>query len=567
MQFKKRLVHLAYGMEASLKYKKFKNFAYEILEDHRSIRKKYFDIFMIFLVLSTILILILEIKNNLPPIVYYYEIIAVIIFIIEWLGRLWVSSDGHKIVIKTYEEAKAKEIQLSSFGLMKSALKAKGKFVISPMSIIDLLAIIPTYRPLRVLRFFLLFRLFKVFRYTKSINFLLRVFVEKRFEFMTLFVLFAFMVFFASTVIYIFEGTGENEKIDNFYDAIYWAVITITTVGYGDISPMTPVGRFVTMFLIIGGIGIISFMTSIMTTAMTQKLEEVKSHHAISEVAKLKEYILICGYGKMGEVLAREFEEERRDFVIIDIDVRCIDEAKENGYIALCANSSDIEILKELQVDVKVRFAAVLMGNDATNLSVILSLRSLSETITIFARSNALEAKRKLEIAGASGVIFPYASAAYVGVEHFDMNEEAKRVVIFGYGQTAKELAKGFKAQTIGFRIIVADERKKFEAEEDGFEATVANLSEDQHLIMIGVGEGLDMLYCLCDSYEENLFVTLSARNLDKHLKIISLSATKDESKKMVLAGANHTISPYEIGAIRIARLVKKREKERREGI
>ncbi len=420
MSLKKRLLTFAYALEASKRYKKIKSLAYEILEDHTSVKKRYFDIFMIFLVLSTILILILEIKHTLSPMVYTFELIAVFIFILEWLGRLWVSSNAHMTVITTHEMYELQEEESSTWMLLKPALVEKVRFIISPMSIIDLLAILPSYRPLRVLRFLLLFRLFKVFRYTQNLNFLLRVFLEKRYEFITLLVIFAFMVFFASTVIYLFEGAGENHQIHSFFDAIYWAVITITTVGFGDITPQTNAGRFITIFLIIGGIAIISFMTSIITTSMTEKLEEVKEQHVLNEIAKLKSYVLICGFGKMGKELARELRRADEKFVVIDIKEEEIAEAKRENFLALRADASDTEILKILKCDKKIKHAVALTDDDALNLSIVLSLKSLNKDTIVYSRVNKKEAKEKLEIAGAREAIFPYKSAAIAAIEYLE---------------------------------------------------------------------------------------------------------------------------------------------------
>lgn len=419
MDLKKRILQYSYALEASSRYKIYKKYVYEVLEDNSSVKKRYFDFFMIFLVLTTILILILEIKNTLPPIIYVYENIAVVIFIIEWLARLWVSSDAHMKVIELQEQYEHDDKEITLKIILKTALKSKLDFVISPMSIIDLLAILPSYRPLRVLRFFLLFRLFKVFRYTQSVNFFLKVFIEKKFEFITLFMFFSFMVFFASTVIYIFEGDGSNDKINGFLDAVYWSVITITTVGFGDITPQTYEGRFITMFLIIGGISLISFMTSIITTSMTAKLEEAKSYQVINEASKLKSYILICGYGKMGEILADELHRVNEKFVILDTDEAQIELAKKDGYLALKADGSDIEILKELKCESKLKYAAALTNDDALNLSIILSLKSLNQDITIFSRVNEKDAQDKLEMAGAKEVIFPYMVAAKAAIEYF----------------------------------------------------------------------------------------------------------------------------------------------------
>jgi voltage-gated potassium channel len=418
MTLKERILRFSYDLASSKKYGEIKKRIWRLLNDPTYEYKKYFDFFMIFLVLSTIMILILEIKDKLPLWVYLYEGIAVIIFIIEWFGRLWVASDAHLDIIQTQEYAEYDQVNLTLWQLLKPALAKKVKFIISPMSIIDLLAILPSYRALRFLRFLLLFRLFKVFRYTENINDLLRVFVEKRFEFFSLIIIFAFLVFFASTVIYIFEGTGANPHIHGFYDAVYWAVVTITTVGYGDISPVTPEGRFVTIFLIISGITSISFMTSIITTAMAEKLELMKSNRTYHEIAKLKHFIVICGYGKMGKVLADELRLSDETIVILDATEEEVKEAQKDNFIALQADASDIDVLKALKMPGRVDYFVALTNDDANNLSIILSVKTIDPKIVIFARAVEKSARKKLLRAGAKEVIFPYEAAAIAAYEH-----------------------------------------------------------------------------------------------------------------------------------------------------
>ncbi len=418
MTLKERILSASYYLASSKRYAKIKKRVNAILNDSSSVEKRYFDYFMIFLVLSTIMILILEIKNKLPVWVYYYEALAVLIFIVEWLARLWVASDAHLDIIHTQENAEYEKRELTLWQLLKPALANKGKFIISPMSIVDLLAILPSYRALRFLRFLLLFRLFKIFRYTENINSLLRVFVEKRFEFLSLIIIFAFMVFFASTVIYIFEGAGANPDIHNFYDAIYWAVVTITTVGFGDISPVTPEGRFVTVFLIIGGITAISFMTSIITTAMAQKLEMMKTNQVFYQIGKLKNFIVICGYGKMGKVLASELRLSGETVVVIDpLEAEAL-QAQEDGFLALHADASDTELLDRLNLKGRVKYFVALTNDDAVNLSIILSVKTISEEIILFSRAVEKNAREKLLLAGAKEVVFPYESAAIAAYEH-----------------------------------------------------------------------------------------------------------------------------------------------------
>lgn len=412
------IVKFAYLIAASDRYNAVKSFVGEVLEDQNSLKKRYFDYFMIFLVLTTVFILIYEIKHELPLFIDYYEMFAIGVFIVEWLGRLWVSSDIHLEIIEGYEKA---QISGSKFKFNKTlgrVLKKKIDFIVSPMSIVDLLAILPSYRPLRILRILLLFRLFKIFRYTQSVNFFVRIFVEKRFEFGTLLILFTFVVFFSSTVIYIYEGVGNNENIQSFFDAIYWSIVTVTTVGYGDVTPVSGEGRFITLLLILGGLGIIAFSTSIITTALTEKMEAIKENRVKAEASKLKDFTIICGYSKMGKVLAGELEKIKEKFIIIDANENEVAKAKEKNYLAIRGDVTDVEILKELSADTRAKSVIALTHSDAVNLSVILSAKSLNENIRVIARANEKSSKQKFQIAGANQVIFPYEMTGLVAAEY-----------------------------------------------------------------------------------------------------------------------------------------------------
>ena len=412
-------INIAYFLESSTKYYTVKHFFYELLEDNNSKKRKYFDFFMIFLVLSTVAILIYEVNHDLLPWLDTYETIAIIIFIIEWLSRLWVSSHSHKHIIQDYEKSQLLNQKYLVSISLKKIIKEKVSFIFSPMSIIDLLAILPYYRPLRILRILMLFRLFKILRYTNSIKQFRHVFLEKKFEFLTLGIMFFMAIAFGSTIIFIYEGAGVNPNIDNYFDAIYWSVITISTVGFGDISPVTMQGRIATLFLVVGGMGVIAFSTSIVTTALSEKLLVLKEEKVIGEANSLNDFIIICGFGRMGKVLSNEFDKINQKFIVIDQNDDTFKYEDNQKLLTIKGDATNSKLLESVGINSgRASTIIAITDNDAVNLSIILTARSLNQNIRIIARANDTEVKNKLILAGASEVILSNEITALVASEY-----------------------------------------------------------------------------------------------------------------------------------------------------
>jgi len=412
------VVKLAYTLESSKTYYKTKHFFYETLEDENSLKRKYFDLFMIFLVLSTVAILIYEVNN--PSLIWLdtYEMVAIVIFIIEWLGRLWVSSHSRIHIIEDYEKSQLLGKPYKAGNSLKKIFKEKLNFIISPMSIIDLLAILPYYRPLRILRILMLFRLFKILRYTNSIKQFRYVFIEKKFEFLTLAILFVMAITFGSTIIYIYEGAGINPNITSFFDAVYWSVITISTVGFGDISPVTIQGRVATLFLVIGGMGVIAFFTSIVTTSLHDKLPLIKEEKVIGETNSYKEFTIICGFGRMGQVLAEQLLSAKQKFIVIDPNINNIEHQDKQKFLTINGDATNSILLEKIGINKGAKNIIALTDNDAINLSIILTARALNNTLNIISRSNNISTKDKLYLAGANKVVLSNEITALVATEY-----------------------------------------------------------------------------------------------------------------------------------------------------
>jgi voltage-gated potassium channel len=417
MPFAQTLVRLAYRLQASARYAGAKGFFHKFLTDPHSYRRALFDSAMITLVLVSVMLLIYEVRHPLGPWADVFELGVVTVFIIEYLLRMWLYNDSHKVLIEHWEHAELTGLEFRSGAAVWAALRSKLAYVATPMAIIDLLAILPSYRPLRFLRLFLLFRLFKLFRYTRSLNAFGQVMVEKRFELLTLALFVGAVVLIATLAIYLFEADAPHTKVPSLFDALYWAVITVTTVGYGDITPVTAEGRVVAMVLVFAGIGVISFATSIVVMAFHEKMRELHDHRVYAAVERLDSVTIICGFGRIGQVVAERMAVARQAFVVVDRSETSVELARRRGYLAVAGDATDGKLLASLGLGRQARRILCLTHDDVSNVYITLTARQAAPDIFIISRANKAETVRKLTQAGATHVVRPYEVVARMAAE------------------------------------------------------------------------------------------------------------------------------------------------------
>jgi len=404
-------------LQASPGYARSKAFAYRLLEDPRSRLRAAFDTMMIVLVISSVILLIYEVRHDLGYYADRFEMIVVSVFIAEYLARLWLYSDSHKIVIEHYEHAELIGMPFRPLPALWAVVKRKLAYMVTPMAIIDLLAILPSYRPLRFLRIFLLFRLLKLFRYARNMSAFGQVMVEKRFELFTLGVFVGSIVLVATIAMYLFEADQPDPRVTSMMDALYWAVITVTTVGYGDITPITTEGRVVAMVLVFAGIGVISFATSIVVTAFHEKLRELHDNRVFSEVERLADVTIVCGFGRIGQVVAERMKAAKDAFVVIDKSDQVVDQARKQGYLAIAGDATNSAVLVNLGLGRQAKRILCLTHDDVSNVYITLTARQSSPDIVIISRANRAETVRKLTQAGADHVVRPYEIVARLAAE------------------------------------------------------------------------------------------------------------------------------------------------------
>lgn len=163
------------------------------------------------------------------------------------------------------------------YGLRIFVADNRLKFITSFYGLIDLVAILPFYvatgidlRTVRVLRIFRVFRIFKFLRYTKAIERFKVAFRDLKEELILFVIATVLTVFLSSVGIYYFEGEAQPETFGSVFHCMWWAVVTLTTVGYGDVYPVTVGGRVFTALVLLIGIGIIAVPTGLFASALTR---------------------------------------------------------------------------------------------------------------------------------------------------------------------------------------------------------------------------------------------------------------------------------------------------------
>ncbi len=484
------LIKFAYYLEANERYRSIKTFFYNLLENDNYPYKKYFDFFMIFVILSSVTLLVIDVKHHVPKWLDDLDLYFVTtVFIVEYLLRMWVYSDIHRIIIEEYEEALFFGKKLSLWNLFVKIVKNKWEYMTTPSAIIDLIAILPSYRGLRVLRVLVLFRAFKMLRYTKSLTSFLEVLKNKKFELITLLTLSGFFIFIAGIMLYVFEGNNQNPNIHNLFDAFYWALITISTVGYGDISPVTPEGRVVTMLIILTGIGLISFVTSIIVSSFSERLTILREDRIVQNLGKKESITVICGFGLLGRLVAKELEKEGVEFVVIEKDESMAEMAYELGYKAICADATSEKVFAQLRIRTNISHVLCLTSDDIQNTFIAVNVKSLNPDVYVAARCSDEEIAQKMYFANVDQVIMPeeiagMMASVYVGEPVafevlLSIIEQKEKVQIDEIEVIPGSMGDGASIAEVGFddlRVILLGVLRQHENRESEF---IFNPSDD----------------------------------------------------------------------------------------
>ena len=243
---------------------------HEILEkaEDDNLLSRSVDGFLLALIVSNIAVVILEsvasLRESYGGFFKDFELISVVIFTVEYVLRLWVCN-----VLPQYRGA---------FGRIK--------YVLSPMAIVDLMAVLPFYLPLfftfdlrmlRLFRLLRLLRLIKVARYSSSLRLFQQVYMMKKSELTMCFLAILFLLVIASSLIFLAENEAQPDAFSSIPESMWWGVATLTTVGYGDVVPVTSIGKFLGAIIAILGIGLFALPAGILGSGFVVAMRRQES--------------------------------------------------------------------------------------------------------------------------------------------------------------------------------------------------------------------------------------------------------------------------------------------------
>ncbi len=191
-------------------------------------------------------------------------------------------------------------------------------------------------------------------------------------------------------------------------DAFYMTVISVTTVGYGEVHPLGPAGRVVAIGVILWGIGIAVYVSGSLAEVLVEG-RLLKRRRVLRRARRMRDHYIICGYGRVGRAICHELRSQGAQYVVVALEATA--EAEEEPLIVGDATNDDV--LRQAGIE-RARGLITVLGSDAENIYTVLAARSLRPDLFIVARCSEDRSAAKLEMAGANRVINPYERSGLV---------------------------------------------------------------------------------------------------------------------------------------------------------
>jgi voltage-gated potassium channel len=200
----------------------------------------------------------------------------------------------------------------------------------------------------------------------------------------------------------------------SYFDGFYMVLTTITSIGYGEIHPLSHGGRLFNSFIIITGVGLVLLLVGgASRTLLEFELQSVFGRRRVDrEISRLTGHYIICGAGRVGRSAARELARRPLPFVLVDTNGEKLQKYSSEGWLTLSGDATQSQVLQEVRIE-HARGLVAATTTDAINIYIILTARSLNPKVKIIARASEEDAEKHLATAGADSIVSPYRFAGY----------------------------------------------------------------------------------------------------------------------------------------------------------
>jgi voltage-gated potassium channel len=192
-------------------------------------------------------------------------------------------------------------------------------------------------------------------------------------------------------------------------DSLYMTLITLSTVGFGEVYTLSPTGKIFTMILVIFGVGGAAYTVSIIGQMIVEgEIRKLLGRRKMEKSLKgLKDHYIVCGYGRVGRRICKEFCIRRVSFVVVEKDPLIVEQIEKDGFLCVQGDSTEDSVLTNAGIE-KAKGLVSAVANEADNVFIVLSARQLNPNLFITARADSDPAEKKIKRAGANKVVSPY---------------------------------------------------------------------------------------------------------------------------------------------------------------
>ncbi|MDX2495722.1 MAG: NAD-binding protein [Desulfuromusa sp.] len=197
------------------------------------------------------------------------------------------------------------------------------------------------------------------------------------------------------------------------FESLYMTIITLTTVGYGEVHRLSHQGQIFTIFLIIFGVGTIAYTIGSMIQFMVEgQLYQLMGRKKVQkQISRLQGHYIICGYGRIGRQISREFASKPIPFIVVESDPKLCQRLEEDGYLFIEGDATRDEVLEEAGIS-QAKGLITGVTSDTANVYIVLTARGINPNLFIMARASEEGSEIKLTRAGANKVVSPYTIGA-----------------------------------------------------------------------------------------------------------------------------------------------------------